>query len=203
MDDRKRLGIFIIGSALIIVIIIAVFMYSFNKRQQAANQVATSTQIEADANKLFEEALNNKPQTNYGFNSTTEANRSLNAEDLRKVAMSFAERFGSYSNQANYSNIEDLKILMTPKMQDWADDYVASLRSQNKDNSVYYGITTVKISGEVKKFDDKNGAAEMLITTQRREVVGNGEPRIFSQDILIVFEKVRGDWKAASATWQK
>ncbi|PIT94285.1 hypothetical protein COT98_04465 [Candidatus Falkowbacteria bacterium CG10_big_fil_rev_8_21_14_0_10_39_9] len=203
MDDRKRLGIFIIGSALIIVIIIAVFMYSFNKKQQAANQVVPSTQIEADANKLFEEALNNKPQFNYAFNSTTEANRALNAEDLRKVAMSFAERFGSYSNQANYGNIEDLKIFMSPKMQDWADDYVVSLRNQNKDNSVYYGITSVAISGEVKQFNDKTGAGEVLVSTQRREVIGNSEPKVFTQNVLIIFEKIKGDWKAASATWQK
>jgi len=203
MDDRKRLGIFIIGSALIIVIIIAVFMYSFNKKQQAANQVVPSTQIEADANKLFEEALNNKPQFNYAFNSTTEANRALNAEDLRKVAMSFAERFGSYSNQANYGNIEDLKIFMTPKMQDWADDYVANLRQQGKDNAAYYGITSVAISGEVNQFDDKAGAVEILVTTQRREMAGTSEAKVFSQNILIVFEKIKGEWKASSATWQK
>jgi len=117
--------------------------------------------------------------------------------------MSFAERFGSYSNQANYGNIEDLKIFMSPKMQDWADDYVVSLRNQNKDNSVYYGITSVAISGEVKQFNDKTGAGEVLVSTQRREVIGNSEPKVFTQNVLIIFEKIKGDWKAASATWQK
>ncbi len=203
MDDRKRLGIFIIGTALIIVIVIAVFMYTFNKKQKAANEAANPTQTEADANKLFQDSLNNKAKANYSFDPEAEKNRALNSEDLRKIALSFAERFGSYSNQSNYGNIEDLKIMMTSKMQDWADGYVASLKSQDKDNAVYYGITSVAISGEVKKFDDKAGAAEILVSTQRREVVGSGEPKIFTQDVSIIFEKVNDDWKVASATWQK
>jgi len=202
MDDRKRLGIFIIGTALIIVIVIAVFMYMFNQKQKAANTVIPAP-VELDANKLREEALNNEPQAQYNYDSTAEANRTLNSEDLRKMALSFAERFGSYSNQANYGNIEDLKIFMTPKMQDWADTYVAGLRQQDKDTSTYYGITSVAISGEVKKFDDKAGAAEILVTTQRKEMVGTSEAKVFSQNVLIVFEKIKGEWKASSATWQK
>jgi len=203
MDDRKHLGIFIIGSALIIMIVIAVFMYIFNQKQKAANQAVIPAQTEVDANKLREEALSNKPETQYAFDAAAEANRTLNSEDLRKMALSFAERFGSYSNQADYGNIEDLKIFMTPKMQDWADDYVANLRQQGKDNAAYYGITSVAISGEVNQFDDKAGAAEILVTTQRREMAGTSEAKVFSQNILIVFEKIKGEWKASSATWQK
>ena len=202
MDDKKRLGIFIIGTSLIIVIVIAIFMYTFNQKQKAAEQANVPVQTETDANKLFEDALNNKPKTEYVFDPTAEKNRVLNSEDLRKMALSFAERFGSYSNQANYGNIEDLKIFMAPKMQDWADDYVASLKKADKDSTTYYGITSTAISGDVKKFDDKAGSAEILVTTQRREVVGVGEPKVFSQAVLIVFEKVKDEWKASSATWQ-
>ncbi|MFA4942269.1 MAG: hypothetical protein WC564_01360 [Patescibacteria group bacterium] len=203
MDDKKRLGIFIIGTSLIIVIVIAVFMYIFNQRQKAANEVVTPVQTEADANKLLKDALNNVPKPQYSFDATAEGNRAFNSEDLRKLAMSFAERFGSFSNQANYGNIEDLKIFMTPKMQSWANDYVASLNQQDKNNTNYYGITSIAISGTVKSFDDKAGTAEILVTTQRREVAGSGEPKVFSQDILVVFEKVKEEWKASSATWQK
>jgi predicted small secreted protein len=202
MDDRKRLGIFIIGTALIIVIVIAVFMYMSNQKQKAANTVVP-VQTELDPNKLREEALNNKPESEYSFDSNAEKNRVWNSEDLRKMALSFAERFGSYSNQANYGNIEDLKIFMTPKMQDWADSYVAGLRQQDKDSSVYYGIFTTAITGEVKRFDDKAGTAEILVATQRREMAGTSEAKVFSQNVLIVFEKIKGEWKASSATWQK
>jgi hypothetical protein len=80
---------------------------------------------------------------------------------------------------------------------------VAGLRQQDKDTSTYYGITSVAISGEVKKFDDKAGAAEILVTTQRKEMVGTSEAKVFSQNVLIVFEKIKGEWKASSATWQK
>jgi len=203
MDDRKRLGIFIIGTAFIIIVIIAVFMYIFNQKQKAAELANTPTKVETDANKLFEEAQKNKAQPGYAFDPAAEKNRDLNQEDLRKIAMSIAARFGSYSNQSNYGNIEDLRLLMTSDMQDWADTYVANLKKQNKDSSVYYGITSVPVSGEVKSFDDKAGTATVMATMQRKEVIGTADPKIFTQDILITFEKVKGDWKAASATWQK
>lgn len=34
--------------------------------------------------------------------------------------MSFAERFGSFSNQSNYGNFTDLSIMMTEAMNNWA-----------------------------------------------------------------------------------
>src|SRR3989344_751635 len=37
-------------------------------------------------------------------------------EDLKRLALSFAERFGSFSNQAGYQNIKDLKVFMSSSM---------------------------------------------------------------------------------------
>jgi len=34
-------------------------------------------------------------------------------------------------------------------------------------------------------------------------MAGTSEAKVFSQNILIVFEKIKGEWKASSATWQK
>ncbi len=203
MDDNKRLGIFIIGTALIILIAAAIFMFIFNKRQNEGNQ-ATTTPLEiVNPDALREKTLGQENKVDYVFDPTVEANRALNSEDLRKMALSFAERFGSYSNQANYGNISDLKVFMTPAMQDWADDYVVQLKKQNNGNTDYYGITTVAISGVVNNFDDTAGQAEILVSTQRKEVVGSAEAKVFNQDVLINFEKIKGEWKTKSAAWQK
>ena len=202
MENNKRLGLFIIIVAAVLLLAMAVYTYVFNKQQNASSPTATSTA--ANPNSLMETAKKNQPVVNYTFSSTTEANRALNAEDLKKMALSFAERLGSYSNQSNYGNIEDLKIMMSDSMIKWADGYVAQLEKQNSPSAAYYGITTTAISGEVKKFDDKAGQAEILVTTQRQEMRGSGSaPKSFTQVLQVDFVKVKTDWKVNSAVWEK
>jgi len=201
MDDKKRLGIFIVGAALIILVAMAVFVYIFNKKQQAT-PAGIEQAFQKDSAKLMQQAQNNKA-VNYTFDATAEANRDLNSEDLRKLAQSFAERFGSYSNDGAYANFNDLRLFMTDKMQDWSDDYVSTLKKKNTAGSEYYGITTVAVSASVKSFDDKAGKAEIVVTTQRKEMVGTASPKVFSQDLTLNFVKTAGEWKVDGAFWEK
>lgn len=204
MDEKKRFGIFIIGAALIILIAMAIFVLIFNSQQKKANNQPTITTTTAqNADLLRQEALQNQTTTNYTYDENAEKNRSLVAEDLRMKAKSFAERFGSYTNQSNYDNFNDLKIFMTSKMISWVDDYIAGLKKTETDQNGYYGMTTAAVSGTVKKFSDTAGTAEISVTTQRREVTGSAEPKVFSQDILITYKKTGTDWKVDSAVWQK
>lgn len=129
--------------------------------------------------------------------------RSVKKDDLQRLAGLFAERFGSYSNQSNFSNISDLKIFMSQKMAVWAENYVAEQKkSDSKD--IYYGITTKSVSQEVKNFDEDSGTASILVSTRRREANGttNNISNIFNQNILINFIKENGIWKVDSASWQ-
>jgi len=130
--------------------------------------------------------------------------RSFNKEDLTRLASSFAERFGSYSNHSNFSNIIDLKVFMTEKMQRWADAYVTEQRKNNLADALYCGITAKAIEKEVKEFDDNVGVASVLVTTRRREYSGstNNLSDTFNQAVLIRFINENGAWKVDSATWQ-
>jgi hypothetical protein len=201
MNNNKRLGIFIIAVAGVLLVAMGIYTYIFNQNQKKANQQISTTPA-PNPNALLEQAKINQPPPVYTFDSTAEANRALNAEDIKKIAMPFAERFGSFSNQSNYDNFTDLKIFMTDKMSAWADNYVAQLKKGDQDNTVYYGLTTTAISGEVRKFDAAAGQAEVLIATQRREVK-NGQTTNFNQDILLNLMRVKNEWKFDAAFWQK
>lgn len=127
----------------------------------------------------------------------------LTAEDLKKISFSFAERFGSYSNQSNYGNIEDLKTLMNTDMRIWIDSWLKTLRAVDYSGS-YYGVSTKALTGEVMTFSRINGEASILVTTKRREsreTLGNYTE--FMQDILINFVKESGEWKTSGAFWQE
>jgi hypothetical protein len=126
-------------------------------------------------------------------------------EDVERMAKSFAERFGSFSNQSNFSNIVDLKIFMSEKMVVWADNYIKTNQKNNVASQVYYGITTKALSTVVGNFSDQKGEAKVTVQTRRREAVGstNNSSKLYNQDILINFVKEKGMWKVDSAYWQE
>jgi len=124
-------------------------------------------------------------------------------DDLIRMASSFAERFGSYSNQSNFSNVIDLKIFMTEKMKKWADSYVLKNRQIASDSEIYFGITTKSIDTELKEYDDDLGIAEVVVITRRREArsTRTNVSNVFTQDITIKFKRESNSWKIDSAFW--
>jgi len=125
-------------------------------------------------------------------------------DDLKRLAASFAERFGSYSNQSNFGNITDLKIFMSRRMQGWADDYINARRGDGSANDLYYGITTKAVAQEVKDMDDDTGQASILVQTRRREATGSilNTSNVFDQGVLVSLIRENGSWKVDSAVWQ-
>jgi hypothetical protein len=201
MDNNKRLGIFIVVVAGVLLIAMAIYTYIFNENQKKANQAA-NTAPAPNPNALIEKAKQNQPAPTFSFSTTTEASRAWNAEDIKKVAMDFGARFGSYSNQAKYDNFTDLEPEMTASMVQWTDGYVAQLKQKDKNPAVYDGITTTAVAATVKKFDDAGGKAEVLIATMRRQTQGTKATN-FNQDLLLDLLKVNGAWKFDAAYWQK
>ena len=122
---------------------------------------------------------------------------------LVKMANSFAERLGSYSNQENYANIITLKILMTVSMQKWADNYVAAAMKSNPYPGYYQGLTTHAVTSEVKNFDNAKGAASILVHAQKvQSTATSTDNTSYNEDLLVSFVKENGQWKVDNAKWQ-
>jgi hypothetical protein len=119
---------------------------------------------------------------------------------LMAVAMTFAERFGSFSSESNFENIRDLEVMMTDKMQDWTDSFIA----KNQDfGGEFYGIITRVLNVEIINLADDESQAQVLVSTQREETRGGViKPRVFYQKILLNLVQENGNWKVDSATWQ-
>lgn len=202
--DRKKMGILIIIVALIIIIAIIYFVFlrkpvitvpvnipienGITSGLPAAEQIGTTTPGDA-------------PQDG-AYNIAAETPHKLNGDDLGKQSMSFAERFGSFSNQSNYGNFTDLNMMMTDSMKTWAEKNVNDLKSKET-GTAYYGITTKALTYEIKSFDDNAGTAEILVGTQRQEsteTINGGTSYIQNLDLNLV--KVNGDWLFDQAYWQ-
>lgn len=222
--NRRFLGILIIIAGLLILggVVYVIFLGKFSIsdffRKDETTEITTQTETEATVEKtgdaivktrVPEAVIRERPTAvNPEAQPIEEIKRSdvsqFNKADLERMAASFAERFGSYSNHSNFSNIVDLKVYMSKKMEQWADSFVFEQRKEGLSDAIYFGITTKAVSEEVKDFDDDIGSASILVFTRRREYTGSTSniSNTYDQNILIDFVNERGAWKIDAATWQ-
>lgn len=123
-------------------------------------------------------------------------------QELVSITYSFAQVFGSYSNQGGFDNIERLRFLMSAAMNQWADRFIAD-RSKNTNTppaDLYNGITTTTLSSSIMSRTDSR--AVVKAQTQRKEVRGVlSNARYMLEDLTITFVREEGLWKVDSAVW--
>ncbi|MDO8592910.1 MAG: hypothetical protein Q7R92_04065 [bacterium] len=196
--NRRIWGIIIVivSLAIIIGIVYIIFFYKFSSPAPAVEQPAASQTIQPAAEAPGRQAVVNRPAPPLKKAEVT-------ADDLSRMAAAFAERFGSYSNQSDYGNVRDLQIFMTDAMKIWSQNYIDGAKQKKTDTSIYYGIVTKAVAGEVKKFDSDTGQAEILVRTQRRESAGvPGNSSTFYQDLSVKYSRERGVWRVDGVNWQ-
>lgn len=118
---------------------------------------------------------------------------------IQSLAKTFAERYGSFSTEAEFANLYDVLPLMTSSFAAQTQASIASAPTPPE----YYGVTTRVISLTVEQMDEEAGVARMRLSTQREEAKGSPQNvSVRYQTLVLEFEFVQGAWKISSATWQ-
>lgn len=202
--NKKLIGISIIVIGLIALLAIIYFLFFFGsspeeitdpeeKEQPITNNLPVIEEEEKTETRRAVININERPQVE----EVTEG-------DLKQIAMSFVERLGSYSNQSNYANIQELKLFMSSSMKRWADNYIKEEKMKSADYTIYYGMITKAVSGNIENFDDDTGRAEIVIGTQRRMATGTMANVVsYQQNIVVKFIREGGAWKVDSAEWEE
>ncbi len=195
MTKLNRIILIIIGLLLIVVVLFfAIWTRPAGKKTAPTNQQMGAARVGAPvAEGLAVKKIEQRQATP----------EEIATREVTVLSQTFAERFGTYSNDGNFQNIIDLYPQMTSLMADWAKDYVLKMRSQaNKDG--YEGATTRAISVSLNSLNLDGGKAETMVKTQRSEVKpGQPEPRVYYQDLRLELVKVGADWKVDGAYWVK
>jgi hypothetical protein len=119
--------------------------------------------------------------------------------DVTTLTKTFTERYGSYSNESDFANLEDVLVLMTDGLAASTQSFIDSARVGEE----YYGITTRVISMDVREQDDEAGYASVLVKTQREEAVGSPQNiSVVYQELILKLVHVSGSWKISAADWQ-
>lgn len=208
MKNPKRTGLIIIVISLILLAAL-IFLIIWQKNAQPETPevippITTSTLplAEADSVETPTTTPGDRPRNYQSYDVSQEAPYQVVAYDAEKKAKLFAERFGSFSNQSNYSNIADVTILMTPDMRTWAENYLAELRRQPYSGD-YYGIITTAIFSETLAYDEAAGTINLVVTTERQETKGLEVGPLYEQKIEIDLIKEGNDWLVDRAQWRE
>lgn len=114
------------------------------------------------------------------------------------IARTFVERFGSYSTESGYENIDDVLPLATDELRERLEDLAEDARESA--SSSYYGVSTRIISLKVES--EGASAMTLLVTTQREEAFDTpGNTSVKYQDIRLALVRESDDWLVDDFTW--
>jgi hypothetical protein len=118
------------------------------------------------------------------------------------IVLPFVETLGSYSNQGTFENMSNLLPFMTPSMKSWAQDQINMARAKAIPE-IYKGVTTRIINHTISKIGLSEGTSEVMVETQRKEMVGASTNfRTFNQNMLVRLKKHNDVWLVDGAFWQ-
>lgn len=119
---------------------------------------------------------------------------------VKALAVAFVERFGSFSNQGEYLNLQELLNVMTPTMANWVQtSYIPKLKKEHPAGGFYYAISTKAPVVEI--LSEQPNAVKLKVTTKRDEQLVGQEKKEFLQDITLDLKKENNNWLVDGAYW--
>ena len=190
MTRRKRL--LMVGLLLLALLLLLVWLW-----WALFSSGSTPTEVEEVAQEqAVEEVIPTRPTISEQELETERETRTTSA-DVVSLSKSFVTRYGSYSNEAHFANLEDVLPLVSAsfaaQLQTIIDIGIAP--------EEYYGVSTSIVT--VKVDEKSETSSQVTVTTQREEAVGSPQnTTVKYQDIVLLFIREDGLWKVDSATWQ-
>lgn len=115
---------------------------------------------------------------------------------LKRFALDFAARFGTYSSDAQAENLKQLMPLMSGELQTWAEKILASPASARAEK--FTSVTSAALSAQI--ISQTSAHAVVEVSTQRSYVEGS-EQRLAYEIATLSLAK-SGTWKVESVGWK-
>lgn len=113
------------------------------------------------------------------------------------IARVFVERFGSFSNQADYANVISVMDIATSSLQ----SKLEAMMSKDQDTDVYYGISTRVLSIDQVSATETQEVLEVM--TQREESFETpANTTIRYQTMKLTLVKDGGSWLVSDFVWE-
>lgn len=118
-------------------------------------------------------------------------------QSLYNTARNFAERYGSFSTDSNFANLEEVKLFSTPKMIDQLDAIISTSQQAEE----FYGVTSKVLNIEIEEMNESQGFGQVTVLTQRQEIKEGSPSRVYYQNLELYLIKSGGSWLVDEANW--
>ena len=193
MPLRTRLFI-IISLIIFIILSISIFLVIRSKKiKESATPTASQTSENLSGGN---EIIN---QNGSVITSTQAVIKPLTTEEavkngVKQMAKIFVERYGSYSTDNDYQNIEEVKSLCSQSLWSEISKTMDSIQSGS-----FVGVTTQVLSSSFTNWDASASASVELRTKRTEEK--NGVTKSFYQDATVELVKTSSGWLVDELKW--
>jgi hypothetical protein len=122
--------------------------------------------------------------------------------DATNTARLFAERMGSYSTEANFANVDDVKVMATAAYALELERLAQNARREALPGT-YYGVSTRVLGTTVSAQTATEATINVL--TQREEVQGEATAAatVRNQNMVVRLALENNAWKIAGFAWEE
>ena len=183
-------GLIVIG-AIIYFIIAPVFK---------ANAPAANVNINNNLNSSLPVTGNSQPVTNIPPPPAEVAPEAKQASAARTIAITFAERFATYTNENGLVNLNDLEAISTPAVWSFIKgSYRTDLIKNLPDPKTYYAMTSTALNAKIAPISDTEVSA--IVPMQRVES-GTVSKTTYAT-LGLKLKKINDAWLVSWEEWEK
>jgi len=189
-EDKRKFIIILLVAGIVLVVVWFLWLWLRPKPAPINSPAEKKTTVQAENKKI--EVAPIEPASQERVNQ--EKSYPL---AVKQLAMSFAERYGSYSTDEPVKNLSDLKVFMTP---DFAQKALVQAQS-NQVETVFAGYSAKALTADLKTFSETK--AEVIVGLQIEQTAGLGaKTNILYKKLSVQMIKTANEWKVDGATWQ-
>lgn len=116
---------------------------------------------------------------------------------IKNQTKNFVERFGSYSQEANFSNFDELLPVVTSNVASWLKSYPQQLKEKN--GTDFVGVTTKVVTQKILSVSPTS--ATVMASAQQEITRTGGTTRVY-KDIKVNLVFANDEWLIDGAYWQ-
>ncbi len=193
--NKKRIILLAVIAGILLISIIVLLMIAQRFQPEASTVVTVSNTNQSTGDTTIVSANTNN--TNAVADTVIPVNSGTvdSKTSVYQTARFFTERYGSYSTDNEYENIDSVQAFMTPAMQASA----TAVRQQVVTNT-YYGISTQATNVKFIDFTPSATGATVEVITRRTETTGI-DTKQFTQTARLQLKKVNEAWLVDIFKW--
>lgn len=200
MNKRLMIGLVIAAGVLFVAIVI---LFVIIRLQTPTSTTTTSTTTNSNTTTDTTTTTNTETSTDTTLVTETDEEEVVSTEgvdditSITRLARNFTERYGSYSTDTNFANIEQTRSMMTSAMSAQADRVIAQGGNTGEFSSVESRATNVRIT------DFSSGATGATVEADVRQttITGQGDPMYNNVTARLTLKKEGMAWKVDSFRW--